>query len=209
MGVLRRQFFDREHFTTMKTSCRPYSSLRCEAMEQAFSLLDEVKSPFLCEVGRTREVDSWESDGWSTIHFATYATKHKGLLVSIDADPVTKPVCQVILHELGMDNPSVLYFNVQRDKFVAPQMKGVHLLLLDAVDCLNGSEEFSATWHLSCLKFLEPCIAPGGLLMVDDCFSGEFDKVRGKGKYVIPYAVNELRYKPVVRSYAWLLRKPV
>ncbi|MDD4985657.1 MAG: class I SAM-dependent methyltransferase [Dehalococcoidales bacterium] len=180
---------------------------RSETMTKAVQALKLLDDPMILEVGRTRSSYAAETDGFSTIYFASLLNHEgKGKLVSVDIDRDTEVICCAILNSIKQDAARVEFLNDDALN-VLPSLGREHfnLIYLDGMDCHENEQE-SAEWHLRCFGLAHPLLVSDGLLLVDDVM--DTAQPQGKGKLVIPRAI-ELGYEILAKEYQWLLQKKV
>lgn len=181
------------------------SQARKETMEKTFAELGKVNDPIIFEVGRMRSEHSGESDGHSTLMFATYIKEKGGRLFSIDNQAPTEAVCREAMAKAGLDSSETTFVNKDAIRFFSDMWSEtfLSLLYLDGWDLVNVKDNYSAQNHLLCFLLAEPFVLPGGLVLIDD--TGLPNK--GKGKLVVPVATL-MGWDVLFEGYQTLLRKP-
>lgn len=179
---------------------------------KALEILDSQMSKVtIVEVGMTRQEGNWKGDGYSTPLFAWYVENKGGWFYSFDIDPEAIKVSKRIMSYYGIEGKhttlicadALSFFS--RNTFLFPE---VNLLYLDAWDYTgdNGTRSESMIKHLELFQLVEPYLADGALVVVDDIFN--VDTLEGKGKLVIPYMI-DFGYEVVERGYQFILRRPI
>lgn len=163
-------------------------------------LLSQRQAPyFIVETGMARAADNWQGDGMSTVLWDRFVTMHGGKVASIDispeairlARPLVSPRTQLIC------NDSVAGL---RD---LPGIEQAQLIYLDSFDLDTANPHPSALHHLFELAAIFGRLAPGTLLVVDDCVNDEV----GKHKYVKAF-FERIGVPPLFQGYqtGWVIR---
>ena len=148
----------------------------------------------------------WEgpwSAGLSTILFDRFVQRHGGRVFSVDLDPQR---CQAADARTSLLTTVTCGDSVQFlhgiDRMVRPEL--IDLLYLDSVDCDWDAPHPSSLHHLKELAAVFARLAPGCLILVDDCQDAAGR--RGKGLYIEDFMLG-LGYEPLLYEYQTLWQK--
>ena len=176
---------------------------RVQGFTRAMELLERKTDPVIVEVGTTRRQGNWLADGYSTPLFGWYAARYGGALVSIDIDPQAAELCRAIFAEFDIPLDRTELVAADGIEYLTDFDRPIDLLYLDGWDysLFDTEEAFderlaSEQAHLECFLAAEPHLAPGAVVLVDDCM--ETRSWLGKGRRLIPYLMaRKYRMDPV------------
>jgi len=192
----------------------PYG--RRDSMDKIHALLvDRQKwGMFLAEIGSTRERGNWNGDGYSTPFFAWIAECTDSYFYSCDARRESTDTARGILEEYGLgqkkDAKGTSHVNlVTMDglRFLRLWRNSgvkIDLLYLDGWDWTPETAADSEKCHLDAAIIALPCIARGGLIVIDDVIDTETWK--GKGALAIPFLLSA-GYEVLHKGYQTILTK--
>ena len=174
-------------------------------------LLRKIGAASWLEVGTTRQRDDMGA-GYSTPFFAWLASETGSTFCSVDIKPSVIETARAILRDLGLESFATLVCAdareyVQKLKHANPEGKVLAMVYLDALD-YDGDDDaksWSELWHLLLFNDVEPLLADGAVVLIDDVYGTE--TFEGKGRLLIP-SLLERGYECVHRGYQFVFIKP-
>ena len=159
---------------------------RQKTFRRAIELLEERKATCLIETGVARYgLRNSKSDGASTAVFGLWAKSHNTSLYSVDISPESIAGAREAVEELDLVE-HVKLVTGDSVQFLENFTDPVDFLYLDSYDYDKHDESIqiaSQEHHLKEFKAIEEKLAPGTVVLIDDCdLPGG-----GKGKTVIQY----------------------
>lgn len=159
---------------------------RKDTFLKMFKYLESLNkdSYFIIETGTTRK-DSMDGDGSSTILFDEFAKIYPGTkVISIDickhhCDYAKTRVSDTV--EIICSDSTLALFNIAKDN----SLPNIDLLYLDSFDMDWGNPHPSSMHHIKEFISIQPKLAKGSLVVVDDNANN-----KGKGQYISEYMVD-------------------
>jgi hypothetical protein len=172
----------------------PLLGPRSATFRAIFQYLLTIHSPpyLIVETGMARKAGNWQGDGMSTVLWDRFVSALNGRVVSIDIDPgaidVTRPMVSSRTNLVCNDSVATLCGLADIGR--------AQLIYLDSYDLDTSDPHPSAMHHLYELAAIFSNLAPGTLIVVDDCISDEV----GKHKYVKGF-FDRIGVRPLFRGY--------
>ena len=164
----------------------------------AENLLAKNGQIWIGETGSLRHLDSWATDGNSTIVWDWLCMKTGGRGFSVDIEPYASEMVQEHCKHITP-------FNMDSTLLLASPKVGIERLDLLYLDSYDFAPPFadSKLHHAAELAICYPRLKSGCFIAVDDCHT----KDHGKHSYIKLF-FEELGIKPDIESYVHVWRKP-
>lgn len=147
-------------------------------------LLSQPAPYHIIETGTMRRPGNWK-DGCSAQLFTEFVDAYGGTVRSVDIDP---QACDASRSALRSDRFSVACSDSVSWLRLQPDLDQVKLFYLDSYDVRWDNDAPSAQHHLGEFLVIEPMLAPGAMVAIDDNARRITDGGRtGKGRMIVEY----------------------